>query len=96
MRYNMRMDDEKINRARDYIKSKPYLMWSTSSYESLSPDIIVENILNYGDWDDFQFIKDLFGVKEVNDIFENIIKKKRINLRPRTINYFKMYFNKYA
>lgn len=90
------MDTEKISKARDYIRTRPYLMWSTSDYNSLSMEVIVESILNYGDWNDFLFIKDLIGVKNLSMIFEGILKKRRVNLRPPTINYFKMYFNKYA
>jgi len=96
MRYNKRMNEKAVKKARDYVKSRPYLMWSTSDYENLSPEIIVESILNYGDWDDFNFVRDLFGVKELSLIFEKILKKRRVNLRPPTVNYFKNYFNKYA
>ena len=90
------MNDRDLIKAREYIKIRPYLVWSTKNYEGLSPEVIVESILNYGDWNDFLFIKDLFGVKDLNEIFEKILKKRRVNLCPQTINYFKLYFNKYA
>jgi len=90
------MDDKNLIKARNYLKLKPYLVWSTKNYEVFSPELIVESILNYGDWNDFLFIKDLFGIKNLSQIFENISKKRRVNLRPQTINYFKMFFSKYA
>jgi len=90
------MDEKDLIKVRNYLKLKPYLVWSTKNYEDLSPDFIVESILNYGDWNDFLFIKDLFGIKNLSQIFENISKKRRVNLRPQTINYFKMFFSKYA
>jgi len=96
MRYNTHMDEKNLIKARNYLKLKPYLVWSTKNYEVFSPELIVESILNYGDWNDFLFIKDLFGIKNLSQIFENISKKRRVNLRPQTINYFKMFFSKYA
>lgn len=90
------MDNKNLIKARNYLKLKPYLVWSTKNHEVLSPELIVESILNYGDWNDFLFIKDLFGIKNLSQIFENISKKRRVNLRPQTINYFKMFFSKYA
>ncbi|HNU76418.1 MAG TPA: hypothetical protein PKL88_01725 [bacterium] len=90
------MDNKNLIKARNYLKLKPYLVWSTKNYEVFSPELIVESILNYGDWNDFLFIKDLFGIKNLSQIFENISKKRRVNLRPQTINYFKMFFSKYA
>lgn len=96
MRYNKHMNEKNLIKARNYLKLKPYLVWSTKNYEDLSPELIVESILNYGDWNDFLFIKELFGIKNLSQIFENISKKRRVNLRPQTINYFKMFFSKYA
>ncbi|MBP7786017.1 hypothetical protein KA062_02050, partial [Patescibacteria group bacterium] len=78
------MDEKDLIKVRNYLKLKPYLVWSTKNYEDLSPDFIVESILNYGDWNDFLFIKDLFGIKNLSQIFENISKKRRVNLRPQT------------
>jgi hypothetical protein len=90
------MDERSIKKVRDYVRLRPYLIWSTKNYDGLSPEFIVESILNYGDWNDFLFIKDTFGVGNLSDIFEKILKKRRVNLRPQTINYFKMFFSKYA
>jgi len=90
------VDITTIRQAQNYIKTKPYLIWSTSNYENLSPQSIAEHIINYGDWDDFIYIRDLFGTKEVALFFKNIVNKKRVNLSPRTTNYFTNYFAKYA
>ena len=90
------MEERKIQKACEYIKLRSYLMWGTKNYDGLSPEIIVESILNYGDWNDFIFIRDLFGVGELNLIFEKLLKKRRVNLRPQTVNYFTKYFNRYA
>ena len=96
MRYNIHMNERDLIKAREYIKIRPYLVWSTKNYEDLSPEFIVESILNYGDWNDFLFIKEFFGIKNLSQIFEKISKRRRVNLRPQTVNYFKMFFSKYA
>ena len=90
------MTDQKLQRARQLIAEKPYLVWSTSDYKNLSAQSIVENVLSHGNWDDFQYIKNLFGVKETNKVFQDIVGKKRKNLRPETIHYFTEYFKRHA
>jgi hypothetical protein len=81
---------------REFIKNKPHLVWYTNNYDGLSENSIVENILNYGNWDDYLFMENSLGLKKVNEVFNELKSKKRINLRPQTINYFSNYFNKYA
>ncbi len=90
------MSDPILNEARSYIKSNPHLIWSTSNYNNLSPQAIVESVFNYGNWEDFQYIKNLFGIKEINILFKEITDRKRTNLKPSTINYFTLYLNKNA
>jgi len=83
-------------KAQTYIKSKPYLVWGSKDYTNLSQQSIVENILNYGDWNDFQYLKSIFDIKDLSKIFKELSNKKRTNLRPQTLNYFTNYFSKYA
>ena len=90
------MADEKLQLVRKYVQSKPYLIWGSTNYTDLSPQSIVENVLNYGNWDDFLYIKETLGTQETNKLFEEITYKKRVNLRPQTVNYFTKYFKKYA
>ena len=90
------MTDQKLRRAQQLIAKKPYLIWSTSDYDNLSARSIVENVLGHGNWEDFQYIKKLFGVEDINRIFQDIVSKRRKNLRPETIHYFKEYFKKHA
>ena len=87
---------QNIDKVRLIIKQKPYLMWSTRSYNNLSLQSMVEAILNYGNWQDFKQLKEILGINELASVFEQIIKNNRNNLRPQTVNYFKKYFNKYA
>lgn len=90
------MPNNKIQKARQLIKNKPYLMWYTQSYDKLSPESILENVISHGDWPDFLELVEIFGVKQSANIFNRIISKKRNNLKPKTISLFTRYFKKYA
>ncbi|MFZ1721665.1 MAG: hypothetical protein WAU07_04120 [Microgenomates group bacterium] len=90
------MTTEKVILAREFIRKKPYLVWYTKDYDNLSPLSIVEAVLNYGDWNDVLELQETLGIQVMNDIFHEIIQKKRVNLRPQTINYFEKYFEKYV
>lgn len=83
----------------DFIKKRRYLVWSTKDYKNLSPETIVEAVLNYGDWDDVQALIKILGIKRVAKIFREKSKPSEIgrqNYRERAKNYFSLYFNKYA
>ncbi len=90
------MTKSQIERARKIIKNKPALIWSTKNYNNLSAQSITEAVLNYANWNEFKKLKNIFGTKQLKNIFNQLINKKRTNLRPSTINYFKHYFNRYA
>ncbi len=80
-----------------FIKKRPYLIWHTKDYENLNEEAIVESVLNYGDWDDVQKMISILGIKKVAGIFRKQTKKgRRINYASQIVNYFRLYFNKYA
>lgn len=85
-----------MQKIREFIRSKPYLVWYTKNYDELSEKSIVEGVLNYGNWNDYLFVENSLGLSRVSNIFKDLKNKKRTNLRPQTINYFSNYFNKYA
>jgi len=82
--------------ARQLIKKKPWLIWSTRNFDGLDAAAITEAILSYGDWQDFLNLKKIFGLKELQSIFIKLTNKKRVNLRPPTVNLFNHYFQRYA
>lgn len=84
---------KKIN---EFIKKRPYLVWSTKNYDQLSADSIVEAVLNYGDWPDFQEMIKILGLKKTALIFRKKSRQKRCNYDPKIKNYFQLYFNKYV
>lgn len=85
-----------MERARKFIKDRPYLVWYTKNYDDLSKESIFEAVLNNGSWDDFISLKKIFGIKTLRLLFEVATGKKRSNIQPMTENYFRQYFVKYA
>lgn len=79
-----------------FIKKRPYLIWYTRNYEGLSPESIVEAVLNYGDWDDVQKLIGILGIKKTAIIFQKQIKQKRCNYHKKSKHYFSLYFKKHA
>ena len=80
----------------NFIKTKPYLIWSTRDYQALNNEAVVEAVLNYGNWDDVQRIIKIAGIKTIAAIFKKKSRQKRCNYRPDIKHYFSLFFNKYA
>jgi len=82
-----------------FIKTRSHLIWYVKNLDKLSEESIVEHVLNYGDWDDVQKMIKILGIKKTAKIFHaksKLSKMGRTNYRPEIINYFSLYFNKYA
>lgn len=80
----------------EFVKNKPYLFWYIKDPENLSDNSIIENVLNYGDFNDFKILIQIMGINKVSDIFMQQLENNRNNFRPEIENYFKLYFTKYA
>ena len=80
----------------DFVKKRKYLFWSTKNYDGLSNDAVVEGILNYGNMNDVRELISLLGMQEVAKIFYKNTNRVRVNYRPEIVNYFQLYFKKYA
>ena len=81
----------------EFAKKRKYLFWSTKNIDALNAEAIVEAILNYGDWDDVQGLIAILGIKEVARIFRSQTTNRfRINYDRKIVNYFRMFFKKYA
>lgn len=80
----------------EFISQKPYLVWSTDNYDTLSEAAIVEAVLNYADFDDIKKMFAIIGIKRAADIFRKQLLKKRNNYRPEIAHYFTLYFRRYA
>ncbi len=80
---------------RNLVKEKPYLSWYTKA-DDLSYESVLESVLNYGSWEDYIHLEKILGIEEVRALFEKITSKKRVNLRPQTVEYYRKYFQKYT
>ncbi|NCT54901.1 hypothetical protein GW758_03025 [Candidatus Falkowbacteria bacterium] len=87
----------KKNEAREkFLKDKAFLWWWVKDVKKISDAAMLEGTLNYGDWDDVKSVFKILGLNKAASIFSLQIKKKRNNYRPKTLNYFKLYFQEYA
>jgi hypothetical protein len=83
----------------DFITSRRELVWYVGDPSALSEESVVEAILNYGTWQDVQKLIDILGLQTVADIFREKSKPSKIgrkNYFPDVVNYFNLYFDKYA
>ncbi|MHB8362678.1 MAG: hypothetical protein ACYDBX_03610 [Patescibacteria group bacterium] len=80
----------------DFIRTRPYLVWYSQSYDTMSESVIIESVLNYGNWEDLQELIRILGIKKIALIFRKSTSSPRCNYRPEVKNYFNMYFNRYA
>lgn len=83
----------------NFIKKRKGLVWYVKDVTKLGPESIVEHVLNFGDWDDFQELVRILGIKKVAKIFWKESKPKRwrrTNYRPGVVNLFNHYFTRHA
>lgn len=81
----------------EFAKKRKYLFWFTRNFEHLSKEAIVEGVLNYGDFNDVKEIISILGMQEIARIFRKQTKPtRRINYDHKIVNYFTLFFQKYA
>jgi len=85
-----------MNKLLNLLKDKPYLTWYLKDKSALSEKSILEHILNYGNWDDYLLTEKALGIQKTKELFTKLKNNHRVNLRPKTINYFDKYYQKYA
>ena len=84
-----------------FIREYSYLFWYTpeKEKENISAELLVEQILNYGD---MTAVRKLFAVMGINNsakIFRDKINKSerhKGNFQELTLHFFTLLFNKYA
>jgi hypothetical protein len=83
------------------IKRNSNLFWYVpeESKEDISPELLVETILNYGDFKTVRQLFDILGIHDVAEIFFNSInssERRKGNYQELTRNYFTLLFDRYA
>ena len=86
---------------KSFIREHSSLFWYTpdDKKEEVSPELLVETILNYGDMVAVKELIGLLGVQETARIFNrdiNLSERRRGNYHELTLNYFSMLFSRYA
>ena len=72
------------------------MFWYVKDPTKVSDEALVEAVLNLGDWDDVQKLEKLMGIKKMAEIFEKDTNRPRVNYDKKIINYFRLYFARYA
>ncbi len=83
---------------KQFIREHSNLFWYTpeQNKEEISPEFLVETILNYGD---LQSVKQLFtilGPDKFAEIFSGLEGRKKLNYYPEIYHFFSILVNKNA
>ena len=80
------------------IRKYNYLFWYTPEQEkeNISLDMLVENILNYGDMDAIKNLFETLGLQKTAEVFFNAKGRKKGNYFPEIHNFFTLYFQKHV
>ncbi|MDR2410083.1 MAG: hypothetical protein LBE13_18510 [Bacteroidales bacterium] len=86
---------------KDFIREHAVLFWYSpeDKAETVSDELLVETILNYGDMDAVRKLFEVVGIKEVASIFFHSINKSernKNNYHELTLHYFTLLFNRYV
>jgi len=84
-----------------FIDDHQYLFWYSPApkSETVSDELLVEMVLNYGSMDELRGLFSVMGIKEVARIFFTSIgmsDRRKGNYHELTLNYFTLLFNRYA
>jgi hypothetical protein len=83
---------------KEFIRKHSSLFWYTpeDKKEDLSPDVVLEFILNYGTLEDVKTLIKLMGLDDASKIFFEARGRKKLNYYPEIYNFFYLYFKKHA
>ncbi|MBI5728595.1 MAG: hypothetical protein HY984_02480 [Candidatus Magasanikbacteria bacterium] len=80
----------------NFVKKRRYLFWSVKDVGQLSDSVIVESVLQYGDFDDVRKLIAILGRDQVARIFRRHLRQRRVNYDPRIAHYFTLFFRQHA
>ena len=83
---------------KSFIREHSSLFWYTpeDKKEEVSPEFLVETILNYGDMDAVRTLFKLLDIKNVAKIFFSVKGRKKLNYYPEVYSYFSLVLGPYA
>ena len=77
-------------KASNIIKNKPYLIWYTKNYDSLSDESVIEAVINYGDWEDWRQVFNYCGKDKIKKFIKS---KAKSQFRKGTLNLISLLLN---
>jgi len=88
-----------MTRREAYIHSRRPLFWSVAAdkLNSVSDELLVETILNYGSMEDVRELFKLLSLERTAAVFFKTTEGRvRHNYFPEVANYFQIYFNRHV
>jgi len=89
------------NEVKSFIESRQHLFWYSPEpkCETVSDALLVETVLNNGSMNDVRELFTVMGIKKAAEIFFDSVNKSersKGNYHELTLNYFTLFFNRYA
>ncbi len=81
-----------------FIREHKTIFWYTpeDKKEDISPELLIETILNYGTMSEIKSLIRIMGIQEVSRIFFSASERKKLNYYPEIYNFFTLVFSRYA
>jgi len=81
-----------------FIKKNEALFWDIgfADKENLTPEALMETVLNYGDIITIKHLFDLIGLENAAEIFYNTPERRKNNYLPLVRNFFTLYFKRHV
>ena len=97
----MKQNTPRTAEVKQFIDAHQYLFWYSPApkSETVSDELLVEMVLNYGNMNEVKGLFTVLGIKNVAKIFFDTINKserRKENYFELTLNYFTLFFNRYA
>ena len=82
----------------NFIKDHSNLFWYTPEEKkgNMSLELLLETILNYGDYQSVKRLFELIGINKAAEVFKMQISNERNNYFAPVKNFFRLYFNRHA
>jgi hypothetical protein len=94
------MVGKRAEAVKSFIRKNAALFWYSpeNKEETVTDELLVETILNYGSFEDVFELFKVMGIKEVAAIFRRMMVtgRKRGNYLPMMRNYFELFFDRYV
>lgn len=89
---------ERTPEIKAFIRKNAHLFWyiPDDKKEDISDEVLVEFILNYGNLESFQELRELLGLNRISTVFMSLEGRRKLNYYPEIYNLFYLYLKKNA